>query len=257
MNAFERHHIEHLSASSVNRWAQAPALWVLEKLLGYKSGVGIAADRGTATETGVAMGLRNSATPLHVCVKAAEDQFDRLTALKPGDRDKERSALHGFVATAIGELQQYGVPDFPITPPGATYQPQHKVELKLDGVPVPIIGYLDFVYPQHSMIVDLKTTHRVPSAISTSHALQGSVYAQAKGYEVRFAYVSPKKIQVYRLEDVDIHLQTIANIAQRLERFLNISADAKELASLVTPNYDDFYWSDPATRAKGKEVFGF
>ena len=33
-SSFERHRIEHLSASSLNLWAAEPALWVMERLLG-------------------------------------------------------------------------------------------------------------------------------------------------------------------------------------------------------------------------------
>ena len=50
MNAFEVHGLGHLSASSLNTWINAPSLWVLEKLLGHRGQMGVAAHRGMATE---------------------------------------------------------------------------------------------------------------------------------------------------------------------------------------------------------------
>ena len=53
-SSFERHGIEHLSASSLNIWAAQPALWIMERLLGRRRlPAGIAAARGKAVEHGV------------------------------------------------------------------------------------------------------------------------------------------------------------------------------------------------------------
>ena len=57
MNAFERHGIAHLSASSLSTFAAQPALWCMEKLLKKRGPVGCSAHRGTAAETGIVMVL--------------------------------------------------------------------------------------------------------------------------------------------------------------------------------------------------------
>ena len=57
MNGFALHGLEHLSATSLNLYAAAPALWVVEKLLRRRAPVGAAAYRGTAAEHGVSLGL--------------------------------------------------------------------------------------------------------------------------------------------------------------------------------------------------------
>ena len=46
-------------------------------------------------------------------------------------------------------------------------------------------------------------------------------------------------------------------IALSLGRFLALSHDARELAGLIVPDFDSFYWSDPSVRAAGRDVFGF
>ena len=52
MNPFDRHGIDHLSVCQLNLWAAAPAIWVMERLLGRRAPVGAAAHRGTAVEAG-------------------------------------------------------------------------------------------------------------------------------------------------------------------------------------------------------------
>jgi hypothetical protein len=46
----------------------------------------------------------------------------------------------------------------------------------------------DWRFSAHGLIVDLKTTERLPSAIGASHGRQGAVYATAHGnFGMRFA----------------------------------------------------------------------
>ncbi len=80
-NAFERHGLDHLSASSINLFVAQPAMWAMQKLLGRKTGVGAAAHRGTAVEAGVELGLFDPALPVEECQQAALARFNQLTAL--------------------------------------------------------------------------------------------------------------------------------------------------------------------------------
>ena len=253
MNPFETHGIQHLSASSINLYAAEPAMWVLQYLFGHRSPPGAAMARGSASEHGIEHGLFNQDATVEECVELALVDFDRRTALS-GDpnKQKERDAIAGIVEVALAELRQYGIPAQPED------GRQHKIEVALEGVPVPCIGYLDFDYPQHGITVDLKTQHRLASSIGTGHARQGAIYAKAKGnHEMRFAYCTPKKIGVYVLEDAATHLLAVENIAQRIGRFLSMSTDKHELAGIVAPDYESFYWSERSAKAAGKELFGY
>lgn len=251
MNGFELHGIDHVSASQGNLYAAAPAVWLLEKLLGFRAPGSAAMHRGTAAEHGVEHGLFDPAAAVAHCVDAALKEFDRLTALS-GDpnRAKEREAIPGLVETALGELRQYGVPD---KPEGGR---QHRIEIRLDDVPVPVIGYLDFVFGAHGIVIDLKTQLRLASAIPTNHARQFAVYEAAMGnYEVRGCYTTPKKLAVYRLENGREHLAALRQIFLRMERFLRLSRDPLELAALIVPDTESFYLNEPNTRAKVREIF--
>lgn len=258
MTPFERHGIDHLSASSLNVWAAEPAIWIMERLLHRRSPTGIPAARGKAVEHGVHVGLIDTAKPIEDCVAEAEREFNRETVLA-GDprRDDERANIGGYVRGALAELRQYGVPD--------GYQ--ERVEIKLDDVPVPIIGFIDWRFAQHGLIVDLKTSERHPSQIGNSHGRQGAVYATAHGnFGMRFAYAKPapgkkdpQQVKVLEMssDDVRRHLGALRAIALSLGRFLAVSDDPRELAGLIVPDFDSFWWSDPSVRANGREIFGF
>lgn len=257
-NPFERHGIEHLSPSSLNLWAAEPALWAMERLLGRRSPASANAARGKAVEHGIHLGLLEPTLPVAECVMAAQAAFDREMALNPDERrEAERKNLPGYVEYGLKELRQYGVPT----------AHQEKVLVALDGVPVPVVGYIDWRFDQHGLVVDLKTAERLPSAISDSHGRQGAVYASAHGnYGMRFAYVKPsagksdgRAVAVYEMSGDDIrrHLSALRQIAVRLGRFLALSSDAAELAGLLVPDYDAFYWNNATTRANGVQVFGF
>lgn len=258
MNAFAQHGVEHLSASSLNLWAAQPALWIMERLLGRRTPPGITAARGKAVEHGVHLGLSNSRLSIEECVEGAEREFIRQSALSADPRrEDERKKLAGWVRGALAELRQYGTPD--------GYQ--EKIEIRLDDVAVPLVGYIDWRFSGHGLIVDLKTTERFPSKIGDAHGRQGAVYASAHGnFGMRFAYAKPapgktdpRQVTVYEMSGDDIrrHLSALRAIALSLGRFLAVSTDARELAGLIVPDFDSFWWSEPAARAAGQEVFGF
>lgn len=251
MSAFERHGISHLSASQLNTWISAPSLWTLEKLLKFRGSMGCAAHRGTAAEAGVSAGLFDPSLSAEACTAIAIPLYDRLTALSSDPkRDAERAVIPGVVAQGLA-LREHGLP---IKPNGD----QHKVEIALEGVSVPIIGFLDWMYAEE--ILDLKTTLRVPSAMSEAHLRQATVYKTAHmDKRVRFFYCSEKKAEKHTLtrEQYDMSMRQLIGAAQRLERFLGLSNDPRELAAIIPHSSDSFYFNDPATKAKALEVFGY
>ena len=245
--AFATHGIDHLSPSSCSTYVASPAMFVLSKVLKRPTSVGAAAHRGSAAESGVTHGLMHPEASLTECVEVAQETFARLTALSTDPRlDKEREAVSGFVEQGLRTLKPYGVPT----------ELQSRIELKIEGLAVPIMGYLDYAFG--NVVVDLKTTHAVPSKISTNHARQVSLYAAAKGGGAtgRLAYVSTKKSAVYELENVPEHVKALGEIGKAIQKFLSISADPKELAQLVIPDVDSFYFNDPITRQAAFEIWG-
>lgn len=253
MNAFERHNIAHLSASSLNTFAAAPSLWVMEKLLGHRGKVGCAAHRGSAVEAGISHGLFDKACEVDECIQTGLRLYDRLSALS-GDpkREGERQLVSPMIEQGLATLRERGAP---IRPNSGD---QHKIEVRLEGVSVPIIGYLDFEMADE--VLDTKTTTKIPSALPPAHARQFSIYKHAKmDKRMRGVYVSAKRVEIHTLtrEQYDVAISEVTAMAKRMERFLAISNDPCELASIVPHSTDSYFWSDSATAEKGREIFGY
>jgi hypothetical protein len=258
VNPFERHNITHLSPSAINHFVASPAHFVMQRLLNLRAPAGAAAARGSAVEIGVHLGLMNPAAALEQCIATAEAAFDRAMVLNPDDRRaSERANIPGYVTHALSELRGYGVPS----------AAQDRIEIRLDDVPVPVRGYIDWRFDAHGLIVDLKTTERLPSAISDAHGRQGAIYAKAHGnYGMRFAYTKPvagkkdgRAVVVYEMaaDDIRRHLAALHQIALRLGRFLSLSSDPHELAGLLVPDFEHFWWNHPIARSHGRSVYGF
>lgn len=247
-NPFEAYGIEHLSPSACNTFIGSPASFVLERLMGKRSQVGAAAHRGTSVEAGVVEALLNDLSDAEA-IKIAKDTFGRLTALS-GDprRDKESEAVPEMVKQALNELRPYGKPS----------STQGKISWDVAGLAVPMIGFYDVAWEEHGILLDLKTTHALPSKIKVNHARQVALYAACLGdnIDARLTYITPKKVATYTLENVREHVQALERIALTIQRFLSLSDDPKVLASYVVPDTDSFYFSDPLARQAAFELWG-
>lgn len=252
MTSFAKHGIAHLSASSVNLFIAQPALWCASYLMKRRTPVGPAAHRGTSIEAGVEAGLFDPELPIGECQKIAQERFHGLTRLSADARiEKERACIDGSVEVALAELRQYGVPDKPAD------GRQHKLEITLEGVSVPIIGFLDFIWPQHGIIGDLKSTARIPSEISEAHARQGSLYMRhGSNLQVRMIYVSAKKVAAYVVEDAPTHIAAFTQAAQAIERLLSLSDDPEHITRCFAPDLSSFYWGDQTARNIAQEIWG-
>jgi hypothetical protein len=89
-NGFSRPGTEHPSASSLNLWATAPAVWLMERLLGRRSPSSALMARGKAVEHGVHAGQMQM--QIDKCTERALATYDREMTLNPDERrDSETS----------------------------------------------------------------------------------------------------------------------------------------------------------------------
>ncbi|PSO16785.1 hypothetical protein C7G41_36275 [Bradyrhizobium sp. MOS002] len=212
-------------------------MWVLEKLLGLRQPIGAPAHRGVAVENGVMHGLMKLDAPVSECVKVAMVAYDTLMALSPDTRrEKYRDTIEEMVRLALDELRRYGVPS----------RTQGLVQWQPKGLRLPIIGYFDFEWAQHGVIIDLKTTEKMPSQIKFSHARQASFYAASDNMAARLTYVTPKKCETYELENICEHREALRQIAVRIENLLALSDDPEFFKSITAPDLESFYWGGPA-----------
>lgn len=248
-NPFEAHGITHLSPSTCNTFTASPAAFVLQKCLKKTSPVGPAAHRGTAVEDGITHGLLNPGSTLAECTKVALDKFNTLCAFLSGDKvDKERNGIPGMVEMGLAELKPYGAPS----------STQGSISHNFEGLAVPMIGYYDFEWEQHGRLTDLKTSHALTSKIKQNHARQVALYRAARGdnLEAMVTYITSKKRATYALENAREHVAALGKIGLTIQKFLSLSEDPMELASLVVPDVESFYFDDPATRQTVFEIWG-
>jgi len=238
-NPFTRHGIEHLSPSKINLWVTDPALFIGTYLCGMKGSYGVGAFRGTAVEFAlnkkiVDTDLSKEATNEFLYGSFNEQCIEKGLSTENIKAQKERNTLETYYDQAFNVYKDFGVPEF--------YQ--HKIYYTLhEDLPTPFLGFIDFVF--NDAIRDLKTTARMPSSISTNHQRQLAVYSKAfPDKELWVDYVSPKQTISYKVNNVEQILNQVIKISLGLQRFLSISDDPYELASMHYPNYDSWMWSE-------------
>jgi hypothetical protein len=253
-NGFERHGIDHLSASSINLWANAPDVWVMQYLHGLRTPMGAAAWRGICTEDAVVqilMGDHEAAS-----IDRALAKFDKRFPIGDEKTSAERARIKPMTQLAIEELIEFGKPEFPEVEDGDNLQEKISITAKsADGSwSIPVIGYLDLVFPQHGVVIDLKTTGRIPSTMSAEHQLQRAIYAKAKGnMDVRFLYVSEKKTSMLADGDPTELLAQAKVQISRIEAFLR-HCDKDTAKAIVPVQPSSFYWS--GNEQLRKEFYG-
>lgn len=248
MNGFEKHGIDHLSASSVNLWTNAPDVWVARYLLNVRLPFGPAPERGKAVEKAVVHTLMGES--MEAAIKAATSDFDARFLIGDEATTKERALIAPMTEIAVAELDKFGAPEFE----SGTDQEKIIIRATGDWGAIEVWGFLDLVFPKHGLVVDLKTTTRVPSSMSADHQLQRAFYAKAKGnMAVKFLYCSAQKANWLEDGDVAETLASAKGKIARMEAFLR-RHDAASAADCVPCNPHSFYWRG-AERQRA-EIYG-
>ncbi|WP_025899083.1 hypothetical protein [Sneathiella glossodoripedis] len=232
-NAFEKFGIKHLSASSLNLYTAQPSLWVGKYLLKWKDEVGAGAWRGSAVEAGINLALYDFEATLEQCHSKALELFEK-DAMGDCDEkvDKERASILPMLEQAIPVYREAGKP----------VRTQKKILTWIDGVDVPLIGFVDYEYT--TSLNDLKTTHRIPSKPSPAHCAQVAIYEKATGKKPSLTYVSTKKTATYEVEDIEEHWQQVVRSAKAIQTLLTRSETGREALEIFSPDFSSFYWSE-------------
>jgi hypothetical protein len=245
VNGFEKHKYAfvsnknkdiHLSPSTLNLWVSAPDIFVIEKLFKKRGPMSPAAWRGCCVEDAVVRVLKGDS--VEESVRLAHRQFKQRFILGDEKVTKELGNIGPMTELAVQNLKEYGEPEFP------EQGGQNRIELKCrtDEWTVPFIGYLDLYYPKHGLVIDLKTTARMPGTQSMEHQVQRAIYAKAmKNHAVKFLYVTPKKTELREDGDVGDILNYVKLQTKRLERFLSMG-EKEELAAVVPFNPGHPFW---------------
>lgn len=238
---FTRH-----SPSSLNLFSSCLSMFVLEKIIGRRQPVGSAAWRGTAVEDGITAGLMDPTKPVEECVAVAEKKFRELAAFKMDEKaEKSLASIPAMVAGGLEALRPYGVPS----------GTQGFIEWRPEGLTYPIVGYFDYEWQDHGIIVDLKTTELLPSSIKQAHARQVALYTGGNK-QGRLHYQTPKKQATYLLENVAEHRNSLHRMALACERFLALSDDPSFFVSITSPDLESFYFGSAEARQAAFDIWG-
>lgn len=242
MNPFEKYGLTHLSASSLNCYADQPAFWALKYLHGFKDEAGPDAWRGHAVEAGLDLWLFKR--DLDAAKEAALIRFeqDALGDLSE-NVERQRDVIIPMLEIACNRMQD-------IPPPEAR---QVKIEHWFDGIEIPLIGYVDYLWPEVGR--DLKTTMRMPSTIPSRHARQVSLYQVVKQRPFEILYVTERRGEIKKIEDAETHVKRLEWYAHAIRRVLSVFPDKMDAARIFAPEFDSFYWKSEAARTAAAEIW--
>ena len=238
-NPFAAHGINYLSPSSINTYINDMPMWIARYLFGIKSPSGASAVRGIAQEFALADKYEKGTFDFNLldvkfmslCSESGIDLGDIKTA-------KEKKLLKDF-GTIIDENFNYK----------NLVSYQEKVEVPIEDMPVPIMGYIDFRF--NDAIVDLKTTTRMPSKPTEAQKRQMALYSMAyPKNSVDLFFASPREHKKFTLKNLSAYKKQLVKVALSIQKFLSISNDKHELASFVYPNLDSWMWSGIREEAK-------
>ena len=230
----------NISASKINLFNADIPMFVMNYGIGQRTESPPAAVRGIVIEDAVASVLQGRRSIDEAVIKACERFVQVFYALQ-NDSHKQYNLIRPMIELSCEALKDYGIPIF--NPDGT----QEKIEyiLKHDNWEIPVVGYLDFVFP-NGKIVDLKTTTRCPSVMSLSHQIQRAIYQTARpDHEVEFLYVTPKKFQFLSDGDVPSLIDIIKTTVKRMDTFCSLMTP--KMATCIPINPDSFYWRDQYT----------
>ena len=231
-NPFKAHGINYLSPSSINTYINDTSLWVARYLFKIKSSSGASAVRGIATEFVLADKYEKGVFDynlldvkfMSLCAESGIDLGDIKTA-------KEKKLLKDFGSVIDKNFDYKNLEAY-----------QEKVEVPIDDMPVPIMGYIDFRFKDK--IVDLKTSTRMPTRPTEAQKRQMALYSMAyPDSSVDLFFATPKECKTFTLTNLSQYKKQLKKIAFSIQKFLSISDDRHELASLVYPNLDSWMWS--------------
>jgi len=155
---------------------------------------------------------------------------------------------------------------------------EHKIEVSLDGVELPVIGYIDLCTSDAFCEVKTKaprmgavkkdgtrgwTKAALPAKPQFEHLCQVAVYQKATGLEPHLAYVSatgstlftPDNCEELQPEYLAFCLEEMRGRAIRRQNLMKVSDDPKVLAGLLDPDFQHpFYW-DEEHKEEAKELW--
>ncbi|HCX87629.1 MAG TPA: hypothetical protein DG761_06360 [Gammaproteobacteria bacterium] len=254
---FARFAIEHLSATSMLQFRSDPALGILYLVFGIREAGSPAMHRGSALDHTIGQLLEEDTTLDHEGARAmAAAHYDDLIEntdekYRPSDIKREREVVCRCLDECYAVVSNWDAP--------LAYQ--HPIRLSLQGIEVPVIGFIDLRYPD--AVRELKSSGKPRSGIVDDHAFQVATYAMAIRQEsgawpqAFVDYLTPSGMSSYQLMNGKRWVKEVVDTAASIRTLLERAADKDALCQLITPDYSHWLWRyRPNSLAAARELFG-
>lgn len=234
MNPFERFGIKSLSPTGLLTYQAQPALWLGKQLFGWRDEASPKAWCGNAVETGLHSRMHKAADFLerayHIFDQKAQGEVSN-------DIEQARANIKPMIEqawTAYADRHSWEVPLY-----------QVRCETWIDGIEVPLCGWLDFEWPEE--IDDLKTTLACPTKARDDHVVQMGAYLRARNKQAgRLIYCTPKRFNIIPVTrpEADAAFDTLVRAARAVRHLLSRVRDREDAIRLFAPDLSDYRWND-------------
>ncbi len=255
-NPFARFGVEHLSATSMNQFRADPALGILYLVYNIREQCSPAMHRGSAVDEtiGALLSDEDSMNQSSACDLATRT-YDALIS-----KTDEVYAQHAIAKErdVVIACMQRCYPIMSDWDKPLSYQ--QSINLSLQDIEVPVIGYIDLRYPGE--VRELKTSGKRRRSIIDDHAFQVSTYAMAIRQEsgawpsAVLDYICPTGMESFQLQNGNKWVKRVVDTANSIRWLLAAAATEAELCQLFQPDFSKPLWRyRPNSRAAAKSLF--
>ena len=267
---FEKFNLLPFSPSRLNSFKNFPCGFVLRYIYEYDFPANEKMIRGSAIEHGIHYYLSNQNEKAELVDNINESLYQEARrsmfnyyddgtkfVLDQDKAEKERLMLEPSFYIALNCLL-----DDNITFKGSDFVTS-QMEVTTEILGVPFRGYVDFVFESEQLVtvIDLKSKSRLQK--NRSDILQQAIYKKAlrekykdKAVDVSMLIVTPKKYEIVDILNTEKEMKEIEMSLISLANMMKICKTKDNVASLITPNLDDWYWSDKDKVLAREEIWG-
>ena len=224
------------SFSSINKFKHNPSEWLVHYGLGLRVSSSPAMVRGNLAEFGAYYKIKKG-------MQQKDDKYFEKLIIKKFKKNKFFSD-DSEIFNAINIAKKFEEKLYERQLRNIVSYQKEKVE-KIKGLKYPVRLFTDFEYD--NIIVDLKSTLRMPTKPKIDHIRQQALYSKVHNKPIALLYATPKKTLWYDLteEDVQKGYDELLSDFKSLENYIDMCKNNLENAIKITPLNTDpspFYW---------------
>lgn len=242
-------HIPHLSASTINAFITSRYDFYQRKVASSPFAINPYMARGKAIEHAInelLAGNIETDDMVDCAMQNYKEELEPWTKLPDGKKNLEQEKIIREQIPGLVEVAYQHFAD-ELFDPFHKAESQKKIEIRLNGVERPVIGYLDY-YIDGLRVIDCKTANKTPSKLSQSYVIQGALYQKATGLPVSFDFIIANKKPVSKRltlteEEYSFGIRYATVAAQLIEELETCDDPRRVMQIMSFPNLEAM-WSE-------------